>query len=102
MLHGITAGALMKNGFNGKVDAVGFQQNPEIPLVLVIGNIEGAEVGQFLAVLQIIHNQDIINAFGIQTPDNGAADETGASGNDIHDSVCLALFRGECRPGLNP
>ena len=102
MLHGIAAGALMKYGFNGKVNAVGFQQDLEIPLVLVVGNIQGAEVGQFLAALQIIHHQDIINAFGIETSDNGAADETGASSNNIHSSDFLALVQAKCWPGLNP
>ncbi len=85
------AGTLMQNRLNisGK-RRIGFQQAEKIILVDVIDDGQVGDVAEFVAVTQIVDDQDIAAIVFNQHAGKIAADESGPASYDMHDlSRCL-------------
>ncbi len=56
----------------------------KVVLVKVIGKVAFGQIGGLVAVGQVVDDQEVTLARRIESPDDIAADETGAPGNDDH------------------
>ena len=60
----------------------------------VVGNVQRGQVAEFVALRQVIHRDDVVNASGVQALDNVAADKTGGTrDNDSGHDEFLLLVR---------
>ena len=92
-LHGVAARAFVEYRFHGAVGALR-ELAIERAGVHVVGNLQRGKVAEFVAVGQVIHRDDVVNAPGVQALDEVAADETGcARDNDSGHGEFLPFIR---------
>src|SRR5690606_23910733 len=84
-LGGVRASPLMKDRLD-ILELTAADARPEFILVQVVGNLAIDQIDEFIALGQIVHNQDISLAAPIQAAYHVAADESGASGDYDHDN----------------
>lgn len=92
VLHRVGAGALVEDGVDVRaVEVVVLDALKEVVLVLVVDELQAAEVLVVLAVLEVVDDQDVRAAAAVEFFDDVAADETGTTCYDNHvDSSCIS------------
>ena len=92
VLHRVGAGALVEDGVDVRaVEVVILDALKEVVLVLVVDELQAAEVLVVLAVLEVVDDQDVRAAAAVEFFDDVAADETGTTCYDNHvDSSCIS------------
>jgi len=104
VLEGVGAGALMEDGADGSVGEVaGGEGAAEFCFVEVVGELCAVEVEEFALRVggdflsgwggrggEIVDDEDVGVACGVEFVDEVGADEAGASGDDDHDLDCTA------------
>src|SRR3990167_4920183 len=82
--HGVAAGSLVEHRFDLAKSTFG-KQLVKIINIDVVGNAQVSQVTEFVAVGQVINGNDVVNAAGVETFDQIAADKAGGTGNyDFH------------------
>ena len=82
--HGVAAGAFVEHGLDTAKGPLG-ETGVEAAVVDVVGNAQIGQVAEFVAIGQVIHRDDVLDAAGIQTLDDVAANEAGRAGDhDAH------------------
>lgn len=91
VLHRVGAGALVEDCVDVRaVEVVVLDALKEVVLVLVVNELQAAEVLVVLAVLEVVDDQDVRAAAAVEFFDDVAADETGTTCYDNHvDSSCI-------------
>lgn len=85
VLHRVGAGALVEDGVDVRaVEVVILDALKEVVLVLVVDELQAAEVLVVLAVLEVVDDQDVRAAATVEFFDDIAADETGTTCYDNH------------------
>mgnify|MGYP000196531946 CR=1 FL=1 len=74
----------MENRFDIAEIFPGHNLDQEVFLVHVVSNIQIHQVNKLGAVFQVVHHQDVGDAFIIQGLNDVAADKARAAGNDDH------------------
>lgn len=70
-------------------ERTGLDAGQKIVLVEIVGNAEIGEIGDLVAVGEIVDDQDVVMAFGIERGDNVGTDHAGAARDDDHEGLWL-------------
>ena len=85
VLHRVGAGALVEDGVDVRaVEVVILDALKEVVLVLVVDELQAAEVLVVLAILEVVDDQDVRATAAVEFFDDIAADETGTTCYDNH------------------
>ena len=81
----VGAGALVEDRLELRPEVVARRHaRGELVHVHVVGDAAVGEIEDLAGVAQVVHDQDVGVARGVQGPDQVAADEAGAAGDDDH------------------
>lgn len=83
-LRGGRAGALVEHGLDRPEAVASLHALQEVVLVEVVADVRVRQVQALTAVGQIVHNQDVGDATGVEPLHEVAADEAGTAGDDDH------------------
>ena len=88
----------MEDGFDVRaVEVVILDALKEVVLVLVVDELQAAEVLVVLTILEVVDDQDVRAAAAVEFFDDVAADETGTTCYDNHvDSSCIISLSDCC------
>ena len=81
----------MEDGFDAAKRA-GLDAGQKIVLVEIVGNAEIGEIGDLVAVGQVVDDQDVVMPFGIERGDDVGADHAGAARDDDHEGLCFSAW----------
>ena len=85
ILHGIRAGTFMEDGIDIRaVEIIVLDGLKEVILVLVVNELQAAQILVILAILEVVDDQDIRTPAAIEFFDDIAADEAGTTRYDNH------------------
>lgn len=76
----------------GAVETAGGKPGAERFLLHIVGEGERREILPFVRIPEVVHHQDVFDAAPVQAPDDGAADQAGASRYDIHGQLLQNLL----------
>ena len=74
----------MENGFNLAKLFTCHNLDKEVFFIHVISDVQIHQVNELGAIFQVVHHQDVGDAFVIESLNNIAADKACAAGNDDH------------------
>ncbi len=73
----------MEDGLDA-AEAAGFHARQEFVLVEIVGDLQIGEVGDLVAVGEVVDDEDVVMTFGIERGDDVGADHAGAARDDDH------------------
>ena len=94
VLHRVGAGTFMEDGVDVRaIEVIVLDGLKEIILVLVVDELQAAQVLVVRAVLEVIDNEDIRAATAVKFLDDVAADKTGTTRYDNHEKFLPVYVR---------
>lgn len=97
VLHRVGAGAFMENGVDVRaVEVIVLNSLKEIILVLVVNELQAAQVLVVRTVLEVVNNEDVCAAAAVEFFDDVAADKAGTTCYDNHEKF-LPVYSKICR-----
>jgi hypothetical protein len=87
-LGGGRAGALMEDGLDA-AEIAGLDARQELVLVEIVGDLVIGQIGDLAAIGEVIDDDYVVMAFGIERGDDVGADHAGAARDDDHEGLWL-------------
>ncbi len=85
VLHGVGAGAVVEDGLDGRaVEFPGNKRRHKVVFVEIVLDVERQQVFEFVALAEVVDNEDVAPASLVEAFDEVAADEAGAACYDDH------------------
>ena len=78
--HGVAASAFVEDGFHMAV-ALGSKGAVKSVGVYIVGNFEAGQVAKLVALGELVHRNDVVNATGVEPGNDLAANKAGSAGN---------------------